>query len=183
MFLGVVPSEEVRARYASFVGSARVRVPGLRWVLPQNLHLTMRFLGETSEVLRERLEARVAEGLRGVPPLDWTLGEPGTFGRRGSPRVLLLHLAAGATALEALADQLEAAAQSVGFARDAKAWTGHLTLARNPQRLCISDWKNAAAPACLQGLQSRADRVILFASRSQPPGGVYSRLREFPLEG
>lgn len=183
MFLGVVPSEEVRTRYASFVASARARLPGLRWVLPQNLHLTMRFLGETSEVLRERLEARVAEGLRGVPPLDWTLGEPGTFGRRGSPRVLLVHVAAGATALEALADQLEAAALRVGFARAARPWTGHLTLARNPQGLHIPDWKNAAEPARLEGLRSSADRVILFASRLQAPGGVYSRLREFPLEG
>jgi 2'-5' RNA ligase len=105
----------------------RESVPGARWVPVDQLHLTMRFIGEVSE---ETLTA-VRAALAGVHEKSFaiTMEGVGHFPPRKPPRVLWVGLTAGPE-LADLQQQIEAALQSVGLAAEERPFSPHITLAR-----------------------------------------------------
>ena len=128
-FVAVFPPPEIRNALVS--AARRLPVTGeVRWVRPENVHLTLRFLGEVPE---EDL-GRVAEALEPVRGRHEPFGvEPSGFGafpstRRG--RILWAGIGEGSDRLRALAGDVEASLEPLGFGREARAYFPHLTLGR-----------------------------------------------------
>src|SRR5947209_14928511 len=104
-------------------------LPGVRFVRPEGLHVTLKFLGEVSE---ERAE-RTVEALRGVraSPFELELRGTGFFPNEKRPRIFWVGLHAHpADALGQLATQVEEACAVVGFPREQRPFQPHVTLAR-----------------------------------------------------
>ena len=101
-------------------------LPGARWRTSEQLHLTLRFMGEVAEPVAEDLDAELAS-IDG-PALDLSLEGVGAFGEGGDIRAVW----AGVTedlALRQLAKRCEAAARRAGLAPEKRAWRPHVTLA------------------------------------------------------
>lgn len=112
--------------------SARLlREEGLpvRWVEPDDLHLTLKFLGEVRPEKLPRIEATLAEVAASTPPFVITLGGFGAFPTLRRPRVIWLGVEA-APALRCLKQDLEWALTDVGFEAETRAFHPHLTLGR-----------------------------------------------------
>ena len=102
--------------------------PAYRWVEPDALHLTLRFLGNLEPDTLERVRAELAT-VRGAPfPL--ALDGRGTFGPRAAPRVVLIGVSVGLDVCAALAARVEAACQRAGLEPEPRRFRAHVTLAR-----------------------------------------------------
>jgi 2'-5' RNA ligase len=157
-----------------------------RWVHLENLHLTVRFLGDTPPDLVPdvALAVRDAVGQCGVGAFDVVLEGAGVFPGLRKPRALWLGITQGAAELGSLADALGPALDPLGWARDGRPYRPHLTVARLDSA-SIADGADVAAELeqAAAGWQTSfvADRVIL--NRSHLGGGPprYDPIVEIPL--
>ena len=157
----------------------------LRWVRPEGIHLTLKFLGETPVEKVPAIEEALAGAVEGFQAHELSLEELGTFG--GSrPRVLWLDLTGDLDAVRELQDRIEKALNALGFEREARRWSPHVTLARvRPET--AREVAGAIVPALSAVAPPRAvvpvREVSLMRSRLRPSGAVYERVAAFGLGG
>jgi len=152
----------------------------ISWSPPRNLHVTTKFIGEW---LEERLaELKAALGtVAARAPIPVSIEKLGYFPNPHSPRVFWAGISGG-DELAGLASDTETALVPLGIAKEERAYSPHLTLAR-----IKTPGKQPAllqAVAKLTSLQFGsfiADRFYLYHSRTAPSGSVYTKLAEFPL--
>ena len=127
LFVAVAPPPPVCDALLSAMGG----VASARWQRDDQLHLTLRFIGEVDR----HAAVDIAAALAGVrhPAFDVRLGAPGTFDRKG--RVESLWIGVGpAEPLQALHNKVDAALTRVGIAPDGRAFHPHITIARFGRR-------------------------------------------------
>jgi len=190
-FVAIDIPEEIRQKLARFVEGVRGFAPEARWVNPASLHVTLKFLGE----INEGKVAEVKRALAGVAGEVSQIGFRGTgfFPTVKAARVFWVGVEADEK-LAALAKVVDAALAPLGIAREERAFTPHLTLARTgsgrPQRT-RGDRENAS----FQKLQEKlgqmpapdfgtmtAREFALYESKLAAGGAVYSKLQRFALQ-
>jgi 2'-5' RNA ligase len=180
LFVAVDLSEEVREELRRLQDDLRRRdLSSLRWVRPEGVHLTLKFLGETPVERVPAIEGALAEVVDGAAPFRLALGKLGTFGNRRGPRVLWLDIAGDAQRLKDLQAMVERALIEAGFPPEERQYSPHLTLARVPQpsgpgmaERVTRALDAVAAPRA----EFEVREVALIRSILQPGGAVYERL-------
>jgi len=149
------------------------------WSLPANLHLTTKFIGEWPEERLGELKAALA-ALESQPPIAVHIRKVGFFPNPHAPRVFWCGIEA--PGLEALAEHTDGATAALGIARETRAFSPHLTLARIKERLDLQPLRQAvAALPSLDFGEFQAASFFLYQSTLRPSGSVYTKLAEFPL--
>jgi 2'-5' RNA ligase len=184
VFLAVFPPPDVQAAALRVSEAMRRPGDGVSWVKLENLHFTMRFLGEVGEDGARRAGEAAREAATASPAFDAALGGPGAFPNARRARVLWLGMASGAPELESLAKRLERALAARGFEPEGRRFTAHLTLGR--VRRGEADWTEAlaAAGAPVANAPPAAWRVTelrLVKSTLSPRGSAYETLVSAPL--
>ena len=188
LFVAVpLPPDSLAACVALIDGVRRGPFGGVpRWVHVENLHLTVRFLGETPPDLTPDAALAVRDALAGARAFDVVLAGAGAFPETRKPRALWLGIERGAPELGALADALDPALEPLGWPRDDRPYRPHLTVARL-DRSAISASEAIAADlgdaAASWRTAFRADRVVMY--RSHLGGGPprYEPIVDIPLAG
>ena len=157
-----------------------------RWVHVANLHLTVRFLGETPPDLTPDAALAVRDALSGANAFDVVLAGAGSFPEARKPRALWLGIERGAAELGALADALDPALEPLGWPRDDRPYRPHLTVARLDRSSiasseAVADELRAAAAGWRTGF--RADRVVFYRSHLGAGAPHYEPLVEVALRG
>ena len=190
LFLAVFPPPESQA--LAFAASAALKRAAaadgmgektVSWVKLENLHYTLRFIGEVGEDGARRITQAAEEAAAPVPRFDVTLGGLGAFPRPRDARVLWLGLAAGGDPFRDLARRLEKALAKRGFEPETRGFSPHLTLGRVRDRGL--DWTQALAsvnslendPAA--GFTVRSISVVV--SHLSPKGSRYDIRAEAAL--
>ena len=132
VFCAVELPLKVRARAADHAARLRDRSAETRasWPRADNLHLTLKFLGEIARTRVEALSNAAARAALSIQPFDLTIKGAGAFPPRGFPRVLWLGINDSSGGLVRLQSQLEDECATAGFAREERPFHPHLTLAR-----------------------------------------------------
>jgi 2'-5' RNA ligase len=178
LFLALELPAQVRAALADVQERLRAGEPGWRFVHPQGVHLTLRFLGEVPEPRLLELSPRWRAAASSAEPADVEVAGLGIFPPRGRPRVLWIGLQdRSGGALAALAQALEAEARAAGFPPEDRPFAPHLTLARaaaegRPRRSVLELGLLGAF---------RAESVTLFRSVPGRGGAVYTALEHYPI--
>lgn len=187
-FIAILLSAEARDAVTDEVERLRPLSRAVAWVPRENLHLTLRFLGEQDE-------ERLADALAAMETTA-AAGEPFTVGLHGlgafpgleRPRILWVGLAEGALAARGLQARLEAGLAERGFTPEARPWHPHLTVGRvlDDQR-----WRREANPAALRQAVAQAGSrpvarlsitsISLMKSDLTPGGARYTALASRPL--
>jgi len=179
-FVGVPVDKAVAARiYAvrTAFGDGAVR-----WIPAENLHLTLKFLGNVEEAQVASIRSVLREALAGAVAVPVTAAGLGVFPDARRPRVLWVGLAG--RELARLAGRVEGALEPLGFENAATAFRPHATIGRwrRPElrgkdlREELARWRDREFGTF------RIDEVTLFRSVLQPVGAVYTALEVFPLE-
>jgi 2'-5' RNA ligase len=155
----------------------------LRWVRPEGVHLTLKFLGAVPRSDVDKLQQALALA---IEPFSLTV-RPATIGTFGGARVRVVWagLDGDVEALSALAQRVDAAVAPLGFEREQRPFAAHLTLARVRDQAGDEERRRLA-------LQVRGYRmpplpsmtlseVALMESRLGPGGSSYHRLAAFPV--
>ncbi len=154
----------------------------LRWVPPENLHLTLCFLGDVESARIEELAEKVRQRVASLAPFTCELEDLMLFPSPRRPRVIAVGLGAEHE-LAQLADAVAQGVRDTGFATEERSFRPHITLAR----LARPAQRRGALPAdALQGIElphieQWVRAVELFRSRLLPTGAVYSSLSRCPL--
>ena len=160
--------------------SAKVADKGPRWVRPENLHVTLKFIGEVSPTKLDGIRGALST-IRSGAPVDLKFRGLGFFPDERHPGVLWAGLDASAN-LPSLAGDIDGALQTQGIARERRAFTPHLTLARiEPpglhEKLRAAIQKDRAREfGCFQTREFH-----LIESKLKPSGAEYTTLASFPF--
>ena len=173
LFIAIRPPEPVRDRLIDAMDDS----PELGWVSDDNLHLTLRFIGEVERPLADDLAAAL-DRIRGES-LELHIRGVGMFDRRSGGAIWAGVEPRGP--LAALAAKVERACQSAGLEPERRAFHPHVTLAR---------YRRASAAAARHFVERRrdldagsftADRFILYQSHLSRHGAHYEEVAEYPL--
>src|SRR5262249_54165176 len=130
IFVALFVPDPVRDAVVGGMDSLRSPGDGVSWVKAENLHYTLRFMGERGEDGARGVGEAAEESARGHAPFELALGSLGCFPPKGAPRVLWVGAARGAEALEGYARDLEQALRGRGFDRADHPFRAHLTIGR-----------------------------------------------------
>ncbi len=168
--------EELRAQ-----GAGR-----LRWVRPQGIHLTLKFLGGVPADKLGAIEEALAAAVDSPFTLNLRLDGVGSFGGRQRLRVVWIGLEGDTEDLARLAALVEEALEPLGFPRERRPFSPHLTLARVPDHASVEERRRLAEmlesfqPPSLPSLT--VSEVRLMQSFLEPTGARYQRLAAFPSQ-
>lgn len=173
LFVAVEIPETIRTRLSLLQGG----VPGARWIRPENLHLTLRFIGEVDGRLAGDIDLALAQ----IParPFEIELSGTGVFSPR-QPRVLWAGVARSEP-LVALATKIEIALQRIGVPAETRKFAPHVTLGKlktpDPARLgqflsAHGDFRAGPFPVT---------HFTLFSSITRPDGSIYRPERVYVL--
>ncbi|MDE2180518.1 MAG: RNA 2',3'-cyclic phosphodiesterase [candidate division NC10 bacterium] len=152
------------------------------WVRPDNLHLTLKFLGQVEEGRIGAIGEAIAAATAGCGPVRLVFQGLGAFPSPRAARVVWIGLSHGAEALAELQARIEAKLESLGFAREARPFTAHLTLGRVRGPAHREQLARALAGASAEMLGDMLlDRIELMKSDLSAGGARYSILQSFPL--
>ncbi len=175
-FVALELDAEVQKAIAELVAGLRPGVSRARWVRPEGLHLTLRFLGSSSPKQIASLRPALAAAAAACGPASARVADLGTFPQRGRPRVLWLGIALPQPLLD-LQAACEAAAVAAGFPPEARPFRSHLTLARFRDSVPRPDLPSADLGT------ARLETLVLLRSDLRPGGAVYSAIDRFALAG
>ncbi len=153
-----------------------------RWVRPENIHLTLKFLGNISPGRIDAIAHAMDQAARDRPAFVLALRGIGFFPGIRRARVIWMGLGGQVQQLFALQRKLEAHLEAIGFAAEKRPFKGHLTLGRIRQsippavmRRVVDDFSDFGSD------EFAADRICLYQSDLQPSGPVYTRLKQTQL--
>jgi 2'-5' RNA ligase len=178
VFIAVDVPTEIRNRLAALQEKVRTSTNAARWVAPESIHVTLKFIGEMPEKRREDID----QALRG---LTWkhirvNVHGVGFFPGTRSPRVFWAGLEAAS--MEGLAKEIDSRLERAGFDRERRVFRAHLTLARAKNSHLDRAMITAAGPYADTDFGTfTVDRIFLFESTLKAGGSVYTKLKEYTL--
>lgn len=156
----------------------------IRWVPIQNIHLTLKFLGDVAPAHVEALTEMLGVEAGKVDPFDIHISGLGSFPSLKRPRVLFVGVQAPA-GLEALYRGIESACARLGYEPEERSFSPHLTLGRVKQDASSAEQQKIRRifeELKIDSLSiARVDSVHLYKSELKPNGAVYSQLFSAPL--
>jgi len=173
--------ETVRSVLADGIERLRSRVPRARWVRSEGLHLTLKFLGESERDRLDRLAAELRTGLAAAGSVHVALAGGGFF--PGPARARVAWVGGAADGAREVAAAVDEAAAALGWERERRGWSLHLTLARldrpwppHAVEEFLGYWETTRLPAF------ECREAVVVSSRLGPGGAVYTPLERVPLE-
>ncbi|XUX00334.1 MAG: RNA 2',3'-cyclic phosphodiesterase [Dehalogenimonas sp.] len=157
----------------------------IKWVAPEGIHLTLKFLGWFASDRIEQVKSAIAKSIAGTGPFELRLSDLGAFPNLRRMNVIWCGLSGDLTKLSALQQSVEKYVSPLGFPTESRAFSPHLTLARLrdevtsevKQKLALKITRTKVDP----DPTIQVDSVSLMQSTLFPTGAVYTELARFPL--
>jgi RNA 2',3'-cyclic 3'-phosphodiesterase len=181
-FIAIPLNPEIISRIEKTQKELKTLPADVKWVNPQSIHLTLKFLGNIEEGNIETIAQGIQNGMRGFKPWSAAVKNMGAFPSLRSPRVVWVGLDDQGGRLVTLQNHIEKEMSRLGFEEEARKFSPHLTLGR----VRSPKGKNELVKYLLDERERvfgeiKVDRVILFKSELKPTGAVYTVLKEFTL--
>ena len=185
-FLAVELPEAVTAALGELVGAlSAADLRGVRLVRPEGIHLTLKFLGDIDEDQVGPIAGAVSRIVETQPPLAVELGDAGAFPDGQRPRVLWVGLTGETGPLLRLQADIAESLVPLGFERERRPFSPHLTVARIRDGTTLLDRRRASdalsAAPFRRGLSVPVESVSLMRSILRPGGAEYERLASLAL--
>jgi len=192
LFVALDIDDAIRERLARFVDGVRNFSPDARWVKPESLHVTLKFIGEQPDAAVDKIKQELA-GISLATTVIHFHGY-GFFPTPKAARVFWIGMEAGPQ-LAALAGAVDNKMAYLGVPKEDRAFSPHLTLARGAGRSGSPRWRQGDGPnRAFQKLQEKLGALpspefgtmiprefVLYRSQLSPKGSTYTKLAKFAL--
>jgi RNA 2',3'-cyclic 3'-phosphodiesterase len=185
LFVAVDIPTAARRVISSAVEGMRGELAGARWVKPENLHLTLKFIGDYMEKDLERLVEEIKASGERCEAFRASLGGCGAFPSQGRARVIWLGMSEGIEGAGAVARKLDARLERVGVKREERPFRGHITLARLRQPGDCKPFLDGLGSRIrgLRDIDFEVDEIVLYRSILGQQGPRYMVLEKVALGG
>jgi RNA 2',3'-cyclic 3'-phosphodiesterase len=178
LFVGLDLREDVRNAMRELIASLKPKAKNGRWVRPEGMHVTLKFLGHTDAANLEPIQAALAP-IRSPQPVEMHFRGIGFFPNDRRPRVVWCGIEASPN-LAKLAAQIEDALVPRGFERESRDFAPHLTLARfNPSGHADQLVRAATELHSRDFGSARETEFHLYESVTKPSGAEYKKLASY----
>ena len=182
LFAALDLSDEVRRAVGEAIEKFRPRSKGTRWVRPEGMHVTLKFIGEIDprqlDPIRETLSR-----VQCPRAFDVKVRGVGFFPKGRRPRVIWCGIEPSSN-LSGLAEAIDHSLEPLGIAREKRSFVPHLTLARfKPSERLESLMSAASSLDTFDFGAVRETEFYLYQSFLKPSGAEYKKLAAFPLSG
>ncbi|HJX31764.1 MAG TPA: RNA 2',3'-cyclic phosphodiesterase [Thermodesulfobacteriota bacterium] len=181
-FIAVPLNAEIIFHLEKVQKELRTLPADVKWVNPQSIHLTLKFLGNIEEGNVEDIARGIQNGIKGVKSWSAAVRNMGAFPSLKNPRVIWIGIEDQSGQLVRLQNQIEQQMSKLGFEEEKRKFSAHLTLGRvrSPKgrdelvKYLLDERERVFG-------EIKVDRVILFKSELRPTGAVHTVLKEFTL--
>ncbi|MFA5413726.1 MAG: RNA 2',3'-cyclic phosphodiesterase [Patescibacteria group bacterium] len=177
-FIAINLPDEIKTKFDLVIEELKKLNPdyGIKWIEPENLHLTLHFFGDLTEKQIALVEEGIEEITKNIESFKMATGDFGCFPNEREPRVFFA--AAEATKiLHDLIGKLEVMLENFGYKVDTRPWQGHLTLGR------VKDWSRCKISGVkIMPMNFTVKSIELMESELTPEGSIYSVIKSFPLK-
>jgi 2'-5' RNA ligase len=187
LFVAIFPSADIVTNLQTIIAclAKHIPAPAIRWTPPEQIHLTLHFLGSIASTRIPEIESALASACDGHRRCAVRVSGLGCFPNPARPRVVWAGLAGDLAAMETLKNSIDAALLTCGGKREERAFHPHLTLGRVSQLNVMERKRMAEVLAGEQGGDFagwQVDRVDLMQSVLSPQGATYRRLKSVALD-
>ena len=156
----------------------------VKWVKSDNIHLTLKFLGDAEGTKIATISQKLKEIASGYPCFETIIGKLGTFPTLSNPRVIWLGIDKNEDKINNMQKRIEEVLEPLGFPKETRVFHSHLTLGRVRSKKNIQNLTEKIKTLSLpQLVPITVDKMILFQSILKPSGAEYTALEEFGLQG
>ncbi|MFC2070678.1 RNA 2',3'-cyclic phosphodiesterase [Chloroflexota bacterium] len=158
---------------------------GVKWVNPNSMHLTLKFLGNITADKTSEINAAVKESAQGISPFRLKVEGVGAFPNLRRVQVVWVGLSGEVEKLGSLQQQLEKNLEPLGFPAEKRTFTPHLTLARVNNRVSPDDRQKLGkliAETSFEAGVLEVNAVNLMKSQLTRQGAIYSRISSVRLK-
>ena len=174
LFIALTPPPDVQREVWEAFAPMRVRKLPVKWVAPENVHLTLKFLGHVPDGREAEIIGALAPAIQGTRTITLAVRGAGAFPHARAPRVVWAGVEPD-PAIEILADRIERGCAPLGFPTEGRPFRPHLTLGRAQRDARARDWTGVAE--LLDGITVDAAAVLegvdLVRSELRRGGSVY----------
>lgn len=181
-FIAIELPADVKNALGELLERLKTYEPDVPWVKKENIHLTIRFLGNIHEQKIKQVKKIMEKATEGVPSFLLKPGCLGAFPNSRRPRVIWVGLGENAS-LEKLHVNLEGGLRTLGFEKEERKFKPHLTLGRIKKSIhgkqlaeAIAEYSNFSTPSFL------VQDIVLFKSELHPKGARYTVLERVSLK-
>jgi len=188
-FIAIKLDETINAALADLQRQLKAKAPqgSVRWVRPEGIHLTLKFLGDVPVNRIEEIKQALIQACVGFPAFSFSVGGLGCFPNPRRPRVVWVGVQEESGTLAGLQKAIEDGMEKLGFAPEGRRFHAHLTLGRTQRRASSGDARRLGQLVSETDIgelgQMEVRAVSLMKSDLKPTGAVYTRLAAARLEG
>ncbi|MDD5595055.1 MAG: RNA 2',3'-cyclic phosphodiesterase [Candidatus Omnitrophica bacterium] len=180
-FIAIELPKQVKDALAELKNQLESSQADVKWVATQNIHLTLKFLGERDEKKIEKILQILDEVAKENQPYEINLISLGSFPNPNYPRVVWAGIDQGATQTKKIAQGLEEKIAKVGIPKEKREFSSHITIGRvksnlNREKL-IQGLDNSKSYLVGKNLRFLVTQLVLFKSTLTPKGPVYEILK------
>lgn len=154
----------------------------IRWVRPESIHLTLKFLGDIKAVKINEIAEAISKTVVRYTPISLQAKGVGVFPGIKRPQVLWVGLAGQLEPLVSLQKTLDENLETIGFPMEKRPFKGHLTMGRMKAKIDVKKFGDVLMTfRSFESEAFTADRIILYKSELKPSGAVYTELASVSL--
>jgi 2'-5' RNA ligase len=182
-FIAIEIPASILEKISSFQNMLKMYNADVRWVRPESIHLTLKFLGDVEQKSIDRLNSAIQDASKRIDPFMVSICGAGTFPNDRRPRIIWVGVKEGIQKLELLVSNLEDCLSKLGFNKEEKRFRPHLTLGRVRSIHNINSTIEAMYSSEFKGGMFEASEIVLMKSDLKPTGAVYNILKKTKLQG
>jgi 2'-5' RNA ligase len=175
-FISIEIPSEIKSALIELQNDLRIAEADVAWTNPDNVHLTLKFLGEIDKKLISEVEKVCLETIADMRPFKLSINGTGVFPNTRHPRVLWVGLGGEIESLERLQEQLDERLAGIGFDNEEKDFQPHLTVGRIRSNKNLRELLTRSDSYTLPAFSFVVQEIVLMKSDLLPSGACYTEL-------
>lgn len=180
LFIAIPLEDKIKTLISNICKQIRIENLNPKWVKGENCHITLKFLGEVEKERIGKIIGACKEIASKHKPFVISFGNIGAFPSQNYPRVIFLGIEKGCDTLADIANSLEGELFKIGFEKEKRPFTPHLTLTRIKYSQKTTALSFFLSKKFIPN-EMDVKEIMLIESRLTPKGSIYTQISSFPL--
>lgn len=185
-FIAIPIPENIKVQLQELINRFRGFIPdrAVKWVNVENMHLTIKFLGDSNEKVNQEIGDKLSEFVESVSPFSLHLSGTGAFPNLSSPKVFWVGCSKPLELIQ-ISQNIEEICQQFGFEKEVRPFSPHLTIGRTAKHSSPSQLRDLTQEF---GRYNKKDfgqfpvsKIVIYKSDLTPQGPIYSPMRNIVL--